>query len=115
MFTPTNRDLLSYVTELGESWDDTHKSRSVIKFVMRPMSNEIVPFRLLARRGVFVVFLPVGLHVKCGREVSFGCCVIPVCLLVHDTRICCIKALTLLRAEFQSDLFLSSTCCAEHI
>ena len=54
------------------------------------------------------------LHVKCGREVSFGCCVIPVCLLVHDTR-SCIKAQSLLPAEFQSDLFLSPACRAEHI
>ena len=51
---------------------------------------------------------------KCSREVSFGCCVIPVRLLVHDARICCIKAQSLLPPEFQSDLLLSSACRAEH-
>ena len=40
-----------------ECWDDTHKSRSVIKFVLRPMSGEVVPSHLLTRRDVFVVFL----------------------------------------------------------
>ena len=35
-----HRDLLSCVTVLRECWDDTHKSRSVIKFVLRPMSDE---------------------------------------------------------------------------
>ena len=44
---------------LGECWDDTHKSRSVIKFVLRLMSDEVVLSRLLTRRGVFVVFLTV--------------------------------------------------------
>ena len=57
MFTPTTVDLLSYVTVFGECWDDTHKSRSVIKFVLRPMSDAVVPSRLLSRRGVFVLFL----------------------------------------------------------
>ena len=54
-----HRDLLCYVTLLDECWDDTHKSRSVIKFVLRPMSDEVVPSRLLTRRGVFFVFVPV--------------------------------------------------------
>ena len=54
-----HRDLLSYVTVLGDCWDDTHKSRSVIKFVLRPMSGAVVPSRLLTRRVVFVVFFPV--------------------------------------------------------
>ena len=75
------------------------------------MSDEVVPSCLLTRRGVPVVFLLSVLHMKCSREVSFGCCVIFVCLLVHDTRICCIKAQSLLPAEFQSDLFLSSMSC----
>ena len=32
-----HRDPSIYVTMLGECWDDTHKSRSVIKFVLRSM------------------------------------------------------------------------------
>ena len=99
----------SVVTVLGECWDDTHKSRSAIKFVYRPT---VVPSRLLTRRGVFVVFSPF-------REVSFGRRAIFVCLLVHDTRICWIKAQTQTRvcfpAENQLVLLLSSACRAEHI
>ena len=60
-----HRDLLSCVTVLGDCWDDTHKSRSVIKFVLRPMSDEVVLSRLLTRRGVFVVVL----FVNAPREV----------------------------------------------
>ena len=80
------------------------------------MSGAVVPSRLLTRRVVFVVFFSLSvLNVKRSRGVSFGCCVIPVCLLVHDTRICCINAQSLLAAEFQSDLCLFSACRAEQI
>ena len=90
---------------LEECWDDTHKSRSVS---LSTHVDEVVPSRLLTRRGVFVVFLPSVRSVLAVAQ-------IPVCLLVHDTRICCIKAQSLLLAENQSVLLLSSACRAEHI
>ena len=57
-----HRDLLSYVTVLGECWDDTHKSRSVTKFVLRPMSDEVVPSPLLTRSRRLCCFSPCLCH-----------------------------------------------------
>ena len=62
----------------------------------------------MTRRGVSVVFSPSVRSVLVVR-------VIPVCLLLHDTRICCIKDQRGCSQLRLPDLFLSSSCRAQHI
>ena len=124
MFTPTTPWPIELcdrlVTVLGECWDDTHKSRSVIKFVYLPTLTRL--FFLVAdasrRLGCFSPCLCHTLDVADRSEliVARNAQSLFVCF-VHDTRIC-IKAQSQIRVCSQlclSDPFLSSACRAEHI
>ena len=57
----------------GECWDDTHKIEKCKQVCLSTHVDEVVPSRLLTRRGVSVVFVPSVRSVLVVAQSPFVC------------------------------------------